>query len=168
MKKSQTNYRIFPTDIGSSCRAIQKINQNSVIFESTGSIENKPSKHSVQIDAHHHLLADDDIIYCNHSFSPNCKMNVSINPPKLQLIALRDIEPNEDLLFNYNTTEWELSCPFQDRDTKKNVTGVKFLETKEIEKIWPLFSDWIKEKIKSERTNQVRKTSSVETSVGQN
>jgi len=59
-------------------------------------------------------------------------------------------------MFNYNTTEWELSCPFQDKDTKKNVTGVKFLDAGEIDKIWPLLSDWIKNKVKLQRNQSNR------------
>ncbi len=168
MKQRDRIYKVVQTDIGASCRAAQKINQNSVVFESTGSVENKASKHSVQIDEHRHLLAKDDIIFCNHSFKPNCNMKVSLNPPKLQLVALRDIEPNEDLMFNYNTTEWELSCPFKDRESKIDVTGVKYLDAQEIEKVWPQLSDWIKTKIKNERSNQIRKNYALDTSIVNN
>jgi hypothetical protein len=150
MHNNKSLYQIFETEIGLSCRATQEIRQNSIIFESIGSIENKASKHSVQIDANHHLLANDDIIYANHSFNPNCHMKVSINPPKIQLIAIRDIKPYEDLMFNYNTSEWELSCPFQDRETQKYVTGCKYLDAQDIKQLWPYFPEWIKDKIKAE------------------
>lgn len=156
MNNTQTSYKIIQTDIGASCRATRKIFQNSIIFESMGSIEDKASKHSVQIDANRHLLANNDLIYVNHSFNPNCHMKIFADPPKLQLVALRDIESDEDLSFNYNTSEWELSCPFQDCNTQKYVTGCKFLDAQEIKKIWPLLSDWIKEKIKIETPHLVQ------------
>ena len=107
--------------------------------------------HSVQIDANLHLLANDDLIYTNHSFTPNCQMKVYTNPPKLQLVAIKEIKPEEELSFDYNTTEWELSCPFEDISTHKKVTGAKYLDASEIKTKWQYFPDWLKEKLQSER-----------------
>jgi SET domain-containing protein len=52
---------------------------------------------------------DNPMYYMNHSCNPNC---VIVN--KTQVVALRDIEPCEELTFDYSSTEedpyWEMDC----------------------------------------------------------
>ncbi|MGD1931905.1 MAG: SET domain-containing protein-lysine N-methyltransferase [Leptolyngbyaceae cyanobacterium] len=62
---------------------------------------------SVQIDSdesiEEHFLA-----HLNHS----CNPNVIIDATSLELRAIRDIQPGEDLTFFYPSTEWAMAEPF--------------------------------------------------------
>ncbi|MEO1297740.1 MAG: SET domain-containing methyltransferase [Cyanobacteria bacterium J06636_16] len=46
--------------------------------------------------------------HLNHS----CEPNVIIDATKLELRAIRDVYPGEDLTFFYPSTEWEMAEPF--------------------------------------------------------
>ena len=42
-----------------------------------------------------------------------CRPNTAIDFEKWELYALRHVSPGEELGWNYLTTEWKLSCPFE-------------------------------------------------------
>jgi SET domain-containing protein len=148
-------YQLCSCQIGLTASSVEKIEKGTIIFEATGYVEDQASKYSVQIGEHEHFIAEGDLIYCNHSFSPNCRVKICETKIAIQMIAIRDIEPGEDITFNYNTTEWELSCPFEDRDTHKWVLGFKQLDEQERQEIWSLVSEWMKIKINAKITNDL-------------
>ncbi|MEM1280170.1 MAG: SET domain-containing methyltransferase [Cyanobacteria bacterium P01_H01_bin.152] len=49
------------------------------------------------------------LAHLNHS----CEPNVIVDTKKLELRAIRDIAPGEDLTFFYPSTEWHMAQPFQ-------------------------------------------------------
>jgi hypothetical protein len=68
-----------------------------------------PSYLTVQLDATTHLLPRPDFLECvNHS----CDPNVAFDMAQLALVALRDLEANEELVYFYPSTEWEMAQPF--------------------------------------------------------
>jgi hypothetical protein len=70
----------------------------------------KPDRHSIQVGAEVHLTPEGaPWSLVNHSCAPN----VRIDFERWELVALRAIEPGEELGWNYLATEWELSSPFQ-------------------------------------------------------
>ena len=69
------------------------------------------------------------IKYTSHSCDPNSKME----PKKTgcKLIAIKDISAGETLSFDYETTEWDMSAPFDclcgASNCKKVIKGYKHL-----------------------------------------
>ncbi len=63
---------------------------------------------SVQIDIDH-SIEEFYLAHLNHS----CEPNVIVDTAKLELRAIRDIGPGEDLTFFYPSTEWHMAQPFQ-------------------------------------------------------
>ena len=58
--------------------------------------------HAIQVDVDVFLEASGGVDdYVNHSCEPNCGLRSS--PPRLDLVALRDIEPGEEITFDYST-----------------------------------------------------------------
>jgi hypothetical protein len=68
----------------------------------------KPTYKSVQIDLEIHIEENECLGYLNHS----CDPNVWVNASTLECIALRDIQPHEELNMFYPSTEWEMIRPF--------------------------------------------------------
>ena len=50
--------------------------------------------------------------YTNHACTPNVAVHIDTWRPALHYVAIRDIEKEEEISFNYNTTEWEIMEPF--------------------------------------------------------
>jgi len=59
-------------------------------------------------DQTHITLLPDFLQYTNHSCSPN----VFFDTGTFQLIALADIQPGDELVFFYPSTEWDMAQPF--------------------------------------------------------
>ena len=65
--------------------------------------------HTIQIGAHTHLLPDGQLWrYLNHSCAPNCRIDFRT----WTVVTTRAITCNEELTFNYLTTEWDMAAPF--------------------------------------------------------
>lgn len=97
--------------------ATEPIEPGSTILEIRGVFVDRPSKYSVQVAERLHVelpgvegLAPDPERhpwrYLNHSCDPNAAM------VGLTLVALRPIALWEEITFDYNTTEFEMSTPF--------------------------------------------------------
>ena len=94
----------------------EKYQVNDKIYKLRGIIYKKPSRTTIEIDINTHI--DDEYgIYMNHSFSPNCIIKDG------SIIALCDINDNEELTFNYNENETKMACPFIDNTTNQKVSG---------------------------------------------
>ncbi|WP_225896516.1 SET domain-containing protein-lysine N-methyltransferase [Amazonocrinis nigriterrae] len=63
---------------------------------------------TVQFNTEEHIL-DQLLEAMNHSCSPTTFVDILL----MQVIALRDISPGEELTFFYPSTEWEMDRPFQ-------------------------------------------------------
>jgi len=71
-----------------------------------GEILYTPNKYSIEIGKNKHII-DKWGSYLNHSFDPNTRIDGK------NVIALRDINKNEELHFNYNDNETKMACPFE-------------------------------------------------------
>jgi hypothetical protein len=69
----------------------------------------KDECYSLQIGKREYIHLDAPGKYINHSCDPNCGVT-----PELELIALKNIEPGEQLFFDYSTTmlerHWTMPC----------------------------------------------------------
>ena len=68
-----------------------------------------PSYLTLQTGLHKHIaLFPDCLQYTNHS----CDPNVFFDTDKMELIALRPIQPDDEMMFFYPSTEWQMASPF--------------------------------------------------------
>ncbi len=92
------------------------IPKDEVVFILEGEITEHPSKYSVQIGERQHLEPHSqdptDINSLIHFFNHSCDPSTRIDFEDLAVRALRDLEPGEEVTFNYNTTEFEMANPF--------------------------------------------------------
>lgn len=73
-------------------------------------VSRKPSYLTVQIGLRKHItLLPQFLQYINHSCAPNAFFDTTA----MQLIALRPIEPGDEITFFYPSTEWDMAQPFQ-------------------------------------------------------
>jgi hypothetical protein len=86
-----------------------------------------PTRTSIQISKHEHIEELSRLAYLNHS----CDPNVLIDFSQMELRAVRDIKPGEELTFFYPSTEWDMSTPFQclcgSSQCLKRITGARYL-----------------------------------------
>lgn len=113
----------------------QKILKGDIILKLQGTISSSPNKYSVQVDEKKHLLPFSDdpkdeassFRFLNHSCSPNSYFDM----PSGSLVALKDITINEEVVFHYCTTEYEMTSPFKclcgSKKCLTEIKGYKFL-----------------------------------------
>ena len=86
----------------------------------------KASQYTVQTGNHRHIEIG-TLAYMNHSCNPNIVMDTA----RMQVRAVRAIQPGEELTFFYPSTEWEMVSPFICLCGSPNcihvVAGAKFL-----------------------------------------
>src|SRR5215510_3557191 len=94
---------------GEAVLAAQNLAPGTPVLPLTGTLTHLPDTHTIQIGAHTHLLPDGQLWrYLNHSCAPNCRIDFS----SWTLVTTRTIQGNEELTFNYLTTEWDMVAPF--------------------------------------------------------
>ena len=79
--------------------------KDSIIYTLTGEIKCIPDKYTIQIDKEQHIT-DKLGKYINHSFNPNVKIKGR------DIIAIKDINPGDEILYNYNDNENIMAKPF--------------------------------------------------------
>lgn len=119
-----------------------------VVFALTGDIVGEPSKYTIQLDEHRHVLTHTSAWqYMNHA----CRPNVRIDVTRREMIAIRDIAVGEELTFNYNTTEWNMAAPFACAcgapDCAGTIRGFRHLDAARRQALRPLLSPFIASRI---------------------
>lgn len=85
-----------------------------------GTISAEPTYLTVQIGSRKHITLQPEFLqYINHG----CEPNVFFNTSTMQLIALREIKPGEEMTFFYPSTEWKMTQSFHCYCGKKNCIG---------------------------------------------
>lgn len=80
--------------------------KGDIIYVLVGSIDNKPTRESIYIGNGEHIY-DEYGIFMNHSFSPNTKI-IGRN-----IVALENINPGDEITFDYNSNEINMAAPFE-------------------------------------------------------
>ncbi len=76
---------------------------------SAGTIGAEPTYLTVQVDTNKHITLDPEFLqYINHS----CDPNVFFNTSTMELVALKEIGPEEEMTFFYPSTEWQMIQSF--------------------------------------------------------
>ena len=97
--------------------AATKISKRENIIALKGTVQFFPTKYSIQVDENKHLIPflngpeDENSLwkFLNHSCAPNSYFDLS----QMTLISLNEINTEEDISFNYCTTEYDMSSPFK-------------------------------------------------------
>ena len=94
------------------------VDAGEVLFRVNGSVTDRPSRYSIQIDERRHIdLAPDTPLdsmkvdatwrFLNHSCAPNAFLQ------GLDVVALRPIAQGEAVTYHYCTTEFDMAVPFE-------------------------------------------------------
>jgi hypothetical protein len=68
-----------------------------------------PTYLTVQTGENRHIILKPEFLqYINHS----CEPNVFFDTTTMQVIALKEIQPGDELLFFYPSSEWDMTQPF--------------------------------------------------------
>lgn len=119
-------------------------------FKADVVLNSRASPEAVQIDEKHSFdtkwLTPEAFI--NHSCSPNTRLDV----PGYRYVAIKNIEKNEEITFNYLTTDWDFGNePFKCLCGSKNcygmIRGLKYLSKRQQEKLKPLMLPFLRRKI---------------------
>jgi len=99
--------QVRPNEVPLGIYALQSYKPGELVRIMTGRLFNAPTKRTIHIGNNMHL--EDEIgRYINHSFDPNVRVDGN------KLISIKDIEIYDEITFNYNDTEIEMACPFED------------------------------------------------------
>lgn len=93
-----------------SLHATAFFDQGEVICEfGAAEIVDTPSYKTLQVGLKKHILLSPDCLqYTNHS----CDPNVFFDTDNMQLIALKSVQPGDEMVFFYPSTEWKMSSEF--------------------------------------------------------
>lgn len=110
--------------------ALVSINEGEIISKFNAGITQSFATYlTVQIGVNTHItLQPTHLQYINHSCSPN----VFFDTTSMQLIALQNINVDDELTFFYPSTEWKMDQPFvcncKSNNCLKLIQGAAFLE----------------------------------------
>jgi hypothetical protein len=126
--------RIGKSKFGKGLFAAKKISTGTVLcrisgkemdFAHTIALKEKES-HALQIDHDRYILCEPPFLYSNHSCNPNCGIN-----SKMEMVALKDIQRGEELLWDYSTSmlerHWTMECSCGTKQCRKIVNDFDLL-----------------------------------------
>jgi hypothetical protein len=95
---------------GNALRVQRLIPSGSVLLSLEADVTRTkvPTATSIQVGIDEHIDGP-PTLYLNHS----CEPNVFVDAGTLTVVAIRDIEPGEDIQFFYPANEWHMSVPFE-------------------------------------------------------
>lgn len=110
-----------------------------------------PSYLTLQIADHKHItLTPDFLQFTNHS----CNPNVFFDTHRMELLALKEIQPGDELVFFYPSTEWEMDQPFEcfcgSPQCLQHIQGAAFLSEQEAGNYQ--LTQYIQQKLQTKKT----------------
>lgn len=157
--------KIGKSKIGKGLFALKKIRKGELIIDYTkgpgkflptkeaDKLYEKGNDYMIQVDDDLFFVATtkeelEDADFLNHSCNPNCGIQGT-----LKIIAIRDIEPGEEITFDYamcESSEYEIKCNCGSSNCRKVITGNDW-KIKELQKKYKgFFSDYLQKKIARE------------------
>jgi hypothetical protein len=115
------------------------------IFRLSGQVVAQPSKYTIQRSESDHLSPDGALwAYVNHACMPNC----AIDFETWELVSRWPIRADEEITFNYHSTEWELSSPFNCACSSPNcgrvIRGFRYLDSAQRGNLRALLSPYLR------------------------
>jgi SET domain len=113
---------------------------------SAGTISAEPTYLTIQLGIRRHITFDPVFLqYINHS----CEPNVFFDTTAMNLVALKDLHPEEELTFFYPSTEWRMVQPFScycgSRQCLGKIRGAAYLPKEALERY--RFTDFIQQQL---------------------
>jgi len=104
-----------PKNVGLKAIAGMDLPMGTVINEFTAPVFRNPTMHTVCIANGIHVAPTFGAECISHACGPNTNVSIRVNSNErgAKVVVTKDVPKGEDLYFNYNTTEWTMSCPFQ-------------------------------------------------------
>jgi SET domain-containing protein len=142
--------------------ATEPIETGEPILVLQGTLVDHPTRYSIQVDQDRHLEADggsDPVHENGHDWlvdrHPWRFLNHACNPNAVirgrEVVAIRPIAAWEEIHFNYNTTEYEISCPFpcgceHPSCRGEPVRGFRYLSSAERKRLGPWLAEHLVER----------------------
>jgi len=109
-------------------------------------LTNVSCPYALQLDFSLYLIPEGEGKYLNHSCEPNCKL--SLQNGQLMLIAIKEIKKDEELCYNYNTSEYDMGvdafkCSCKSINCIGYIRGFKYLSYQEKIKIKDLLLPYL-------------------------
>lgn len=143
------NIQIIETEEGFATYSTISISKGEIIFPLKGESLRSPNKYTIQLSESYHIIPKYGK-YVNHS----CMPNTYIDFENKCMRALMDIHPNEEITFNYNTSEYIMADPFKCKCGSLNcireIKGFKFLDDEQKKLIEDFLPDYLKYKIEQQ------------------
>lgn len=110
-----------------------------------------PNYLTVQTGENKHITLQPGFLqYINHS----CNPNVFFDTTRMELIALKEIQPGDELVFFYPSTEWQMDRPFEcfcgTQQCLHRIQGTAFLSEQEAGRY--RLTDFILQKLQTPKT----------------
>lgn len=127
--------------------ALRSFHPGEIIADfSAGTISSEPTYLTVQVGLRRHITLQPEFLqYINHSCAPN----VFFNTTTMQLVALKELQAGEEMVFFYPSTEWKMtqsfSCYCGNRDCIGIIKGAAFLSKEEQDQYQ--FTDFIQQQL---------------------
>lgn len=127
--------------------ATRRIRAGSVALLFPGSLASEPDRYSIQVGERTHLHgAGTSADELRHACEPNARIVVEGAPPA-RVVALRDIEPGEEITIDYCATEDVVSEPFAcscgASGCYGQVRGYRYLDRQQRERLGHRASGWL-------------------------
>lgn len=112
MSTTIPNIVIVETNVGKAVQATRDIDKGQELYSFVGKILEKPNMFTVQFSETKHIECQGGPEFTAHSCDPNSLMAFG-ETSTTKLVATRPIKQGELISFNYCSTEWDMSSPFQ-------------------------------------------------------
>ena len=142
-----TKLQLFENMSGTGVRTSHAIELGALVMPLQGAWVDTPTRFTLQIEEGKHLLPEGQLwAWVNHSCSPNLRVDTQ----KMSFVAVRPIAPEEELTFNYLSTEWTMAEPFECKcqalDCIGWIAGFSLLMARHHDRVMPLASEMIAQK----------------------
>ncbi len=139
---------------GKQLTASQDLESRVKVHSFKGSVcLDKPTLYTVQLRAGQHDCPSGGSEFTNHSCDPNCRVVFEDDADFKfgDLVTLRPVRAGEALTFNYVTTEWDMSSPFDcvcgSEKCLGRIAGFRYLAYEQRTAIQHLCSPYINTKL---------------------
>ncbi|RNF11483.1 methyltransferase [Trypanosoma rangeli] len=134
--------------LGEATYAADFIPKGSRVFHMRGLVIPFPTIYTVYLGDDRHLLFAFGAQCLAHSCEPNTRLFVDAANGMATCVAIRDIEPEEIVSFNYLTSEWDMASPFKcccgSASCFGMIKGFRHLDEETQLRLWPHTSSGVK------------------------
>lgn len=128
--------------------ACDAISASEILIALAHVFVDRPARHTIQLDARRHQAGTGEIDdFLNHSCAPNTALDFE----RLELVATRPIARDEELSFNYLTSEWDMAAPFTCRcgapHCHGSIRGFRHLSSGQQEALVPWTSSYLRRRL---------------------